>query len=118
MEKLKRPWLCLILNIITGGFFTFYIAYKLDIYDKKAWYYNWYYWVLAFFFGIIPGFIMLAVFNIYISCLVCKKLNVPGREIYMYPYPWIICLIVPFLGWTLFILLYIYVHTWYIFKMK
>lgn len=118
MGKLKRPWLCLILNIITGGFFTFYIAYKLDIYDKKAWYYNWYYWVLAFFFGIIPGFIMLVVFNIYISCFVCEKLNVPGREIYMYPYPWIICLIVPFLGWMLFILLYIYVHTWYIFKMK
>ena len=50
MNTLKKTsWpIYLILNILTLGLFTFYIAYKLDLYDKEAWYYRWYYWVLGF----------------------------------------------------------------------
>ena len=64
MKTLKKDvWpIYLILNVLTLGLFTFYIAYKLDLYDKEAWYSRWYYWVLGFVLGIIPGLVMLLVF--------------------------------------------------------
>lgn len=120
MKTLKKDsWLIyLILNILTLGFFTFYIAYKLDLYDKNAWYFRWYYWVLGFVFGIIPGLLMLFIFSIKMACLVSEKLNVPGKEIYGYPYTWLVCAIFPVLGWAIFIILYIYVHIWYVFYIE
>ncbi len=120
MEKLNKKyfWLYVVLNFLTLGFFTFYIAYKLNLYDKKAWYCRWYYWVLGFVFGIFPGLVMFLIFNIKIGCLVSSKLNVAGDEIYLLPYIWIVSLIVPVLGWTVFIVLYFYVHFWYLFSLK
>ncbi len=120
MKTLKKEnaIIYLFLNILTFGLYTFYIAYKLDLYDKDAWYSRWYYWVLSFILGIIPGLVMFLVFSIKMGCLVSEKLNVPGKEIYTLPYSWIICLIVPILGWTLFVILYIYVHIWYVFTLK
>ncbi len=115
----KENWfICLILNIVTLGCFTFYVAYKLDLYDKNAWYFRWYYWVLGFVLGILPGLVMLLVFSIKIACLVSERLNVPGKEIYVLPYSWLICAILPVVGWVLFIILYIYVHVWYVFSLK
>ena len=108
----------LILDILTLGLFTFYIAHKLNIYEENVWYTRWYYWVLGFVLGILPGLVMFLVFSIKIGCLVSDRLDVPGKEIYNLPYPWIICLVVPVLGWTLFIILYIYVHFGYLFKIK
>lgn len=113
----RNQILYLILNILTLGFFTFYVAYKLDLYDKKAWYFKWYYWFFAFLCGFLPGIIMLLIFNIKMACLVSLKFKTPGMEVYSYPYSWIVCLIVPILGWSLFIILYVYVHVWYIFLM-
>ena len=120
MKTLKKEnaIIYLFLNILTFGLYTFYIAYKLDLYDKDAWYSRWYYWVSSFILGIIPGLVMFLVFSIKMGCLVSEKLNVPGKEIYTLPYSWIICLIVPILGWTLFVILYIYVHIWYVFTLK
>ena len=118
MLKKEHSIIYLILNILTFGFFTFYIAYKLDLYEEDAWYTRWYYWVLGFMLGIIPGLVMLLVFSIKMGILVSEKLKVPGIELYTFPYIWIICLIVPILGWTLFALLYIYVHIWYVFTLK
>lgn len=120
MKTLKKEnaIIYLFLNILTFGLYTFYIAYKLELYDKDAWYSRWYYWVLSFILGIIPGLVMFLVFSIKMGCLVSEKLNVPGKEIYTLPYSWIICLIVPILGWTLFVILYIYVHIWYVFTLK
>lgn len=120
METLKRKnfWIYVVLNVVTLGFFTFYIAHKLDLYEDDAWYCHWYYWVLGFLFGIFPGLIMLLVFSIKIGCLVSAKLKVPGDDIYLLPYPWIVSLVVPVLGWTLFIILYFYVHFWYLFSLK
>lgn len=120
MKTLKKEnaIIYLFLNILTFGLYTFYIAYKLDLYDKDAWYSRWYYWVLSFILGIIPGLVMFLVFSIKMGCLVSEKLNVPGKEIYTLPYSWIICLIIPILGWTLFVILYIYVHIWYVFTLK
>lgn len=120
MIKLKEKnfWIYVVLNVVTFGLFTFYIAYKLDLYDKSAWYYRWYYWVLGFLLGIFPGLIMFLVFSVQIGSLVSAKLDVPGKEIYLPPYVWIVSLIVPILGWTLFIILYFYVHFWYLFSLK
>lgn len=120
MSKLKKKniWLYVVLNVVTLGLFTFYIAYKLDLYDKNAWYHRWYYWVLGFMMGIFPGLIMFLIFSIKTGCLVSAELKVPGEEIYLLPYSWIVSLIVPILGWTLFIILYVYVHFWYLFSLK
>lgn len=120
MKGLKKEnWpIYLILNILTLGFYTFYIAYRLDLYEKDAWYHRWYYWVLGFICGIIPGILMFLIFSVKIGCLVSAKLKVPGDEIYSFPYAWILCTIVPILGWVLFIILYVYVHIWYVFKIK
>ena len=35
-----------------------------------------------------------------------KKLNVPGDEIYMTPYSWILCIIIPIIGWILLLVMY------------
>ena len=120
MIKLKEKnfWIYVVLNVVTFGLFTFYIAYKLDLYDKSAWYYRWYYWVLGFLLGIFPGLIMFLVFSVQIGSLVSARLDVPGKEMYLPPYVWIVSLIVPILGWTLFIILYFYVHFWYLFSLK
>ena len=75
MIKLKEKnfWIYVVLNVVTFGLFTFYIAYKLDLYDKSAWYYRWYYWVLGFLLGIFPGLIMFLVFSVQIGSLVSAK---------------------------------------------
>lgn len=120
MVKLRKRyfWIYLILNVITLGLFTFYIAYKLDLYDKDAWYHRWYYWVLGFILGIFPALVMFLVFSVKMGCLVSARLKVPGEEIYLQPYVWIVSLIIPILGWTVFIILYFYVHFWYFFSLK
>ena len=115
----KKYWLfCLILDIITLGLFTFYVARKMEIYDRNAWYSNGYYWMLGFLCGIIPGIVMFIVFYIEIGCKVCEGLLVPFENIYVYPYFWIVSLIIPIFGWTIFIIMVIYVHFWYIFYLK
>ena len=119
MKNLKEHFIIyLILNILTLGLFTFYIAYKLNLYEKGAWYTRWYYCALGFILGIMPGLVMFFVFSIKIGCLVSSKLDLPGSEVYTLPYPWIVCLVVPILGWTLFIILYVYTHFGYLFKIR
>ena len=120
MKLLKKEnWIwCLTLNILTFGLFTIYIAKKLDLLDKNAWYYCWQNWVIGFVCGIVPGIVMFFIFFIKMGCLVSQKAKVPFDLIYMYPYIWIICFIIPIIGWTLFIILFIYVHFWYIFYIK
>lgn len=108
----KNSLKVLLLNVITLGLYTFYIGKKLDVYEN-VWYRKWYLWFLGFILGIIPGLIMFLVFYIKIGCDVSKKLNVPFDRFYSYPYVWLLCLIVPIVGWSLFIVLNIYVHTWY-----
>lgn len=116
--KRENWWIYLILSILTLGIFTFYVGYKLKVYESNQWYSNKYYWILGFLLGVLPGLVMFLIFLIQIGCTVSLKLNVTGKEIYMYPYPWLICLIVPVLGWTLFIIMYIYTHLWYVFSIR
>lgn len=107
----KENWIvCLILNLITQGFFTFILAYFLNIYEKDAWYKKWQYWVFGALCLIFPAIVMLLVFTVQITVKVASKLEVPGKEIYDNPYTWVICLIVPVVGWIILMVMILYME--------
>ncbi len=109
----KENWLVnLILMILSEGAYTFVLGYFLKVYDKNAWYAKWQYWVLGLVFLFFPAFVMLAVFSIQISIEVAKKLNVKGDNIYACPYTWLLCLVVPVIGWIFLIVLSLYIVIW------
>lgn len=111
MNILKKEnwWAWLLMFLLSSGTNTIALGALLDIYDSKCWYAKWYYWVIGTIL-IIPVSIMIIVFNIQITSLVAAKLKVSGKELYLSPYIWIILLIIPILGWTLFIVLYLYLQ--------
>lgn len=109
----KRNWfLNLILLFLSGGTYYLVLAYYLGIYDKDAWYGKWQYWVFGSLCLIFPLFIFLMVFLIQITCNVAKKLKVPGSQVYMCPYFWIISIIFPIVGWVFLITVLIYIYIW------
>lgn len=116
---LKRnfSWLWLLFNILTGGISTLFLGSLLDVYDKDGWYTKWYYWVLGLLFGFLPAFIMLFILIIQITTKVCLKLEVPGGELYSLPYPWLLGIIIPFVGWAAFVILLFYLNLWYFIKL-
>ena len=116
MSLLKRDnwFVSLILMLCAGDIFAFILAYMLDLFDKDAWYCKWQYWVLGTVCLIFPVFIMFTVFEIQMLVKVAKKLKVPGDEIYAMPYSWILCIIVPVIGWILLLVMYIYLNIWII----
>ena len=88
------------------------LASYLDLYDKDAWYANKWYWIFGGLCLIFPAFIMLIVFAIQINCKVAKALDVPGSNLYYSPYIWILLMIIPVVGWVLFIVMGIYISIW------
>lgn len=109
----KENWLtCLILSILSEGLFTFVLSYFLKLYDENAWYTKWQYWVFGTVCLVFPAFIMLYVFLIQMACKVASKLEVPGENIYNTPYTWILCLVVPVIGWIFLIVMCIYIFIW------
>ena len=111
----KENWFVnLLLMILTQGFYIFILAYLLKVYKKDAWYANYRYWVGSVLFFFLPVFLLLLVFWVQTICMVASKLNVPGKEIYGYPYAWIVCLIVPIVGWALLLVMLIYIQVWII----
>ncbi len=114
MKILKQEnwWIWLLLFIFSSGTSTLVLGALLDVYDKNAWYAKWYYWLIAFLCLFFPLIIMIYVFYIQILCEVAYKLNVPGKEIFLTPYSWIICLIVPIIGWILLIVMFLYLEIW------
>lgn len=109
----KENWFVnAILSFATLGFSNLLLGYMLEVYDKDAWYHKWEYWFGGIVCFIFPAFIMLYVFAIQITIKVADKLKVPGREIYASPYSWILCLVVPVLGWILLIVMFIYINVW------
>lgn len=109
----KENWLvCLILSLLSQGLFAIVLGYFMNLFDKNAWYAKWQYWVFGALCLIFPVFIMLYVFLVQISCSVASKLDVPGKEVYNNPYTWIICLIVPVIGWVFLIVMLIYITIW------
>lgn len=114
MKILKQEnwWIWLLLFFFSGGTSTIVLGALLDVYNKDAWYAKWYYWVLGLICFIFPFYIMMIVFMLTISTKVAAKLNVPGSEIYLSPYVWILCLIIPFIGWALLVVMYLYITIW------
>lgn len=108
MLKKKNWFIILLLNIITLGLFNFVLAFKLNLYDEEAWYNKWQYWFCASLCLIFPVFIMFIVFLIQITVKVALKLKVDGADIYNSPYSWILCVIIPIVGWSLLFTMFIY----------
>ena len=106
-------WFWLILNIITGGISTLFLGKLLKVYEKDAWYTKWYYWALGIICLLYPAMVMLFVLIVYVTVKVCVKLEVPGTNLYALPYPWLLGIIIPFVGWAFFVLLLVYVNIAY-----
>ena len=114
----KNWWIWLILSILTLNISTLVVAALLDLYDKDAWYSNKRNWILGFLCFIFPGIIMFIVLIIQMLCKVSAKLTVPGKELYLSPYVWIIFLIVPIIGWVFLFVAILYLTIWYIIMIK
>lgn len=110
--KKENWWICLLLQIISFGLFTFVLAHYLKVYDEDAWYQDWRYWFFGGLCFVFPIMILALVFAVQTTCTVAAKLNVPGKEIYATPYSWIICIIVPVVGWVLLLVMHIYIVIW------
>lgn len=112
MDLLKRKnwWIWLLLFLFGQGVGTILLGAFLDVYQKDAWYTKWYYWVIGALCLFFPFVVMLATFYIQTLCEVAFKLNVAGKEIYATPYTWILCLIMPIVGWALFLIMLLYLE--------
>lgn len=114
MNILKREnwWVWLLVMLFSGGAGVIVLAALLDCYDKDAWYAKPKNWIIAAVCFIFPAFIMLGVFMIQMLCQVSAKLEVPGSELYLSPYVWLVFLIVPILGWIFFYVILMYLNIW------
>lgn len=111
MNILKREnwWIWLLLLLFSGGSSTIVLGALLDTFNKKAWYTKWYIWVLGLIF-IFPFSIMTVVLNIDITTQTAAKLELKGSDYYLSPYIWIILIIIPIIGWMIFVILYLYIN--------
>lgn len=103
-----------ILMVITEGIYVFVLAHLLNLYKKDTWYTNYWYWIGAALCFFVPVLVLFVIFLIQMLCAVAQKLNVPGKEIYGYPYAWIVCMIVPIIGWSLLLVMWLYLMVWII----
>lgn len=119
MDLLKKQnwWAWLLFALATTNISVFFLGALLNVYDKNAWYAKWYFWVIGVFALVLPALIMFFIFYMQILTSVCRKLDVPGKEVYSYPYVFILCIIVPIIGWALFIIIFIYLNIWYLVKL-
>ena len=103
MNILKKEnwWVWLLLMLFSNGTSTLVLGALLDVYDKNAWYAKWYYGIIGLLCFMFPFFVMIYIFQIQILCETCAKLEVPGKELYLSPYLWILGVIIPILGWCL-----------------
>ena len=113
-EMLRRDkWWFWFILLIFGGSAVLALIYALvieNVLDKDAWYAKWYYWLIGVLCCFLPAIIMFVVFQFQLLTKVCEKLEVPGSEIYTSPYTWMLCLIVPVLGWILLGVMILYLE--------
>lgn len=114
MDILKKQnyWIWILLTLFTLGSSNIVLGALLGVFNKKSWYANPKNWIIGLLCLIFPFFIMAIVFELQIVCLTNARLNTPGKELYLSPYIWLLCLIVPILGWIIFLVLIIYLHIW------
>lgn len=115
----KENWfICAILVVLTHGLFFLVMAYFMNLFKKNAWYADVRYWLVGTILCFFPIPIMVLVLLIQMMCTVAKTLHVPGEEIYGVPYSWILCIIIPIVGWTLLIIMFLYLLIWSIVMLK
>lgn len=114
MKILKREnwWIWLLLALFSQGSSTLVLGALLGVYKKDAWYTKWQYWLVGALLFFFPATIMISVFSVQILCLTAAKLEVPGKELYLSPYIWIIGLIIPVIGWFLIAIALVYLEVY------
>lgn len=114
MDILKKEnyWIWVLLLLFSGGSSNLVLGALLNVFDKNAWYAKPRNWILGLVCLIIPFFIMIMIFYIEIISKANAKLGTPGKEIYLSPYIWILYLIVPIIGWIIFIVQFTYLSIW------
>ena len=110
--KKENRFMCCLLILLTQGIFYFPLAYLMQLLDKDAWYCNYKYWMWGTILFVAPAFVMAFIFLIQITCKVAASLQVPGEELYNSPYVWILCMITPIVGWSLLIVMLLYIEIW------
>lgn len=112
MSILKKEnwWVWLLMALFSNGASTFVLAALLNVYDKNAWYAKWQYWLIGVILCIFPAAIMAIIFSLEITCKTAAKLKVPGHELYLSPYVWILLFIIPVIGWILFVVMAAYIE--------
>ena len=111
MNILKKEnwWVWLLLFLFSGGTSSIVLGALLNLYNKNDWYAKLKFWIIGLIL-IIPFSIMITVFNLEITSKTAAKLDVKGSEYYLSPYIWIILLIIPIIGWVLFVILILYLN--------
>ena len=114
MELLKREnwWVWLLLTLFSSGTSFICLGALLDVFDKDAWYAKPKNWLIAILCLFFPFAIMSLVFIVQITCQTAAKLNVKGSEYYLSPYVWLLLMIIPIIGWTILIILSLYLTIW------
>lgn len=108
--KKENSFINALLIIITFGVYSFIPAYLLGLLDKNEWYYNKKYWLFGLILFIVPAVIMLLIFIIQVNIKLANYLKINGSNIYNNPYIWITLLIIPVIGWTFIIVMYLYLE--------
>lgn len=111
MELLDRKnwWLWLLIFLFGNKVAPFVLGAFLNVYDKNAWYAKWQNWLIGVLCCFLPAIIMMAILAIQITVQCAEKLEVPGYEVYGSVYIWILCLIIPFLGWAMLLVMSLYI---------
>lgn len=114
MKLLERKywWFWLLLTLVTGGAGSIALVCLTDSIDYKAWYMKGKNWLIGLLCLFYPFLIMVMILQIQLSCNVAAKLDVPGKEIYLSPYVWILCLVVPVIGWIMLMVMLLYIEIW------
>lgn len=118
MLKKENWFIYFIMMIFTFGGYIIIPASQLRLFQKDKWYSNYKYWLFGALALFLPVIIMLVVLVIEMTVEVALKLKVDGSDIYGNPYVWIGLLIVPVIGWVLFLVMYIYLHFYIVINIK
>lgn len=118
MLKKENWFIYFIMMIFTFGGYIVIPASQLKLFQKDKWYSNYKYWLFGSLSLVFPVFIMLVILIIEMTVEVALKLKVDGSNIYGNPYVWIGLLIVPVVGWVLFLVMYIYLHFYIVINIK
>lgn len=115
----KENWIinCLMMIFTFGGYILI-PAYQLKLFEKDKWYSNYKYWLCGVLCLFFPVIVMLLVLVVQMTVKVASCMKIDGGVIYENVYVWIALLIVPVLGWCLFLVMYIYLHFSIIVKIK